>query len=671
MKKFLLSIFFTFIAIFALNLVSCHRVNPFVQEKLVVSEWHNGTPSKINFTADGKFIMTVGAEIKIWDSESGFLLKTIYNHGDNIYKNATDVSPGGKYCLYPQNDGGTPFIEICDILSEKVIFRWQGESTDALFSPDGKYFLISQNGRNGTEIVFYDLKSFKKEFSLQKDGYKAREIVFSEDGVYLSAQFFPIDDLDSKENFNIIWSVDERKIVSEAEFSDLILASGVAISSDNAYIACKCGEKIFVRELASNEILYSFSTDHYYSTGIKFVPETNAILVTGGFGIEIYDFKTGEKLGNHFEDEIVEGLCYSPDKTQQAILCIDKLLILPLGKSEDLKVSPQNAPLSKLTPLPNGFFLARGNGHNFVFDENFSLVEVSKDFSEFPFETYAICDRGIYFVNFKEPKENWNQIWFYDFETGDAKSVLHYDDDGVERITKIAASDDGNILAMADEKGRTFCENVANQESLFWFGNDDAIKNDVREIYVSPLGNTIFIVGGEDTIVLDLTSDNYWGIVGKKVSSFSKKGNYVALSGDDSTFICKICEEGYFKKYDGLFFETAFSPDEKYFARTKLDDENHTIITIEKIQNGEKKEIIPLDSYIKKLFFSDDGTKIITLNGAGIIRCYSATTGKLLTSTICDSDDEWLTYMPNGDFKGSDGGKQKFAKTVSGMEIRD
>ena len=110
MKKFLTILFFTFTAIFALSIVSCHKANSSAQEKLVVSEWHNGTPNKIKFPADGKLIMTVGDEIKIWDSESGFLLKTIYNHDDNIYKKATDISPDGKYCLYPQNDGGKPFM---------------------------------------------------------------------------------------------------------------------------------------------------------------------------------------------------------------------------------------------------------------------------------------------------------------------------------------------------------------------------------------------------------------------------------------------------------------------------------------------------------------------------------------------------------------------------------
>ncbi|MBR1404251.1 MAG: hypothetical protein IJ558_08720 [Treponema sp.] len=308
-----------------------------------------------------------------------------------------------------------------------------------------------------------------------------------------------------------------------------------------------------------------------------------------------------------------------------SLLFAEKTRIQPL-KTDDVPINSQNVRSLDMFPMPNGQFFLRKGSRIFLLDSTLSVIEHDKNIDAIPFSVSAMCEKGIYYVDIYDSIKNWNQIWFYDFEKKVAKRILHYDES--LRITHIASSADGSVLAVADEQGKTYFEDVAHQNSPWWFGDEETDKNDVQELCVSPMGNSVFIVGNDGTTILTADSETYWKIPDVRVSSFSKKGNYVSLSGRNSTFICKIGEEGFFREYKGRAFQSAFSLDEKYFARvTFFDNEWRMKILIDGIDTGIKKEIVPLDSYVSMVFFSNDGTKIITLNSDGVLRSYSIETG--------------------------------------------
>ena len=54
------------------------------------------------FTPDGKFLVTGGMAVKVWDPATGACLKTLGEHEDEIY--AVDVSPDGKLIASASND---------------------------------------------------------------------------------------------------------------------------------------------------------------------------------------------------------------------------------------------------------------------------------------------------------------------------------------------------------------------------------------------------------------------------------------------------------------------------------------------------------------------------------------------------------------------------------------
>ena len=62
------------------------------------SDWVNC----VTFTPDGKYVVTGGSAVKIWDPATGACLKTLEGHTDEIY--AVDVSPDGKYIASASND---------------------------------------------------------------------------------------------------------------------------------------------------------------------------------------------------------------------------------------------------------------------------------------------------------------------------------------------------------------------------------------------------------------------------------------------------------------------------------------------------------------------------------------------------------------------------------------
>ncbi len=62
------------------------------------SDWVNC----VTFSHDGKFLVTGGSAVKVWDPASGACLKTYEGHEDEIY--AVDVSPDGRYIASASND---------------------------------------------------------------------------------------------------------------------------------------------------------------------------------------------------------------------------------------------------------------------------------------------------------------------------------------------------------------------------------------------------------------------------------------------------------------------------------------------------------------------------------------------------------------------------------------
>jgi WD40 repeat protein len=56
----------------------------------------------VTFTPDGKFIVTGGMAVKIWDPVAGTCVRTLEGHSDEIY--SVDVSPDGKLLASASND---------------------------------------------------------------------------------------------------------------------------------------------------------------------------------------------------------------------------------------------------------------------------------------------------------------------------------------------------------------------------------------------------------------------------------------------------------------------------------------------------------------------------------------------------------------------------------------
>lgn len=62
------------------------------------SDWVNCAA----FTPDGKYVVTGGTAVKVWDPATGACLKTFEGHADEIY--SVDISPDGKYIASASND---------------------------------------------------------------------------------------------------------------------------------------------------------------------------------------------------------------------------------------------------------------------------------------------------------------------------------------------------------------------------------------------------------------------------------------------------------------------------------------------------------------------------------------------------------------------------------------
>ncbi len=140
----------------------------------------------VGFSPDGKIAITGGIDgaIKLWDVNSGALIKTINAHKYGI--NAVCFSPvcqndtkGGKYILSGSDDNTVKLWETStgkNVWSNKA---WLGRANSVCFSPDGKSALI---GWSGGLIEMINLGDGSKIKSFNGHTAKILTVCYSPDG---------------------------------------------------------------------------------------------------------------------------------------------------------------------------------------------------------------------------------------------------------------------------------------------------------------------------------------------------------------------------------------------------------------------------------------------------------------------------------------------------------
>jgi WD40 repeat protein len=146
---------------------------------------HDGRVRALAFSPDGKFLASgvvdcgpADKPLKLWDAETGQLLRTLEGHGDSVY--FVGFSPDGKTLV--SNGGKDRTIQLWDTETGALLRTLTGHSdyvASVTFSPDGN---VLASGSFDTTVKLWDVRTGSLIRTLRGHGDKVWQVAFSPDG---------------------------------------------------------------------------------------------------------------------------------------------------------------------------------------------------------------------------------------------------------------------------------------------------------------------------------------------------------------------------------------------------------------------------------------------------------------------------------------------------------
>jgi len=580
---------------------------------------HTDAVNSVAYSPDGAYLASGSWDctVKIWEVETGNCIKTLTEHTSAV--NSVAYSSDGRYLA----SGGSwdKTIKLWDVASEICIKTFVGH-TDSVhsvaYSPDGRYLA---SGSDDSTIKIWDVASGECLKTLYGHMSDVNSICYSPDGTYLASG--------SQDKTIKIWNVASGKCTKTVEGASYSVKS-VSFSPDGAYLASggfSDGAKLW--ELSTGEctkigegefVAYSPDGRHLASSNNK-----------GGIDIwEIESAKMVKTFGGHTNS--VYSVSFAPDGKSLATGSSDHLIkIWDASNAKQIKTfKGQSYSVSSVAYSPNGKYLASGSLDGTVKIWDVASAECIKTLTGHKdnINSVAYSPNGKYLASASGTsyKHADTTIKIWDVATGECTKTL---EGHTDQVNTVSFSPDGKYLAS---------------------GSDDKTV----KIWDARSGKC----------VKTLTGDNY----SIKSVAYSPDGAYLA-SGygfgiriwETKTGNCIKTLEG----HRGTIFSIVYSPNGKYLATGSWDN----TVKIWNVATGECiKTLVGHTGGVKSVCYSPDGAYLVSGSDDHTIRFWNAHTGELLATTFNLKDDEWLTYTPEGFFAGSEWAVKNLVHIVDGMK---
>jgi WD40 repeat protein len=127
------------------------------------------------FSPDSKLVVTTSADktARVWEATSGVLVRELKGHRGTVRSAA--FSRNGKFVLTGSSDGSALVWELRtgNILMEMGVRGSLREVSRALFSPDGKIILVTDDGFTATLYRCDMLGSIEELIAIARDRQKS------------------------------------------------------------------------------------------------------------------------------------------------------------------------------------------------------------------------------------------------------------------------------------------------------------------------------------------------------------------------------------------------------------------------------------------------------------------------------------------------------------------
>ena len=257
-----------------------------ISEKTFSAEGHDGSVNAVAITPNGEFIVS-GAEdctIRVWDFETGSLVRTLYGHNKRI--NTIAATPNGKYIISGADDRT---IRIWDLKNGALVNTIKGHEAGisaVAVTPNCKY--IVSGSKDCCTIRIWDIETGRLTRTLEVKGLKSsiNSITITPNGKY------------------IVSGGDDRTIrIWESETGNLVRTmkrhktpiNAVTVTPDSNSIICGTNETtISVWDLETGKSIRTLKGHRHRINALTVTPNSKFI-VSGASetNIHIWDSETG------------------------------------------------------------------------------------------------------------------------------------------------------------------------------------------------------------------------------------------------------------------------------------------------------------------------------------------------------------------------------------------
>ncbi len=673
--------------------------------EIFVQTGHSSNVSSIDFSPDGKYLISGGSDknIKLWEVETGREIRTFVA---NDMVDFVAFSPDGKSLLSLESKGAAT---LWDVKTGKKIrtLRKGGKPLVAIavaFSPDGASVAAvgSQVEKDpGKDPVFrniqlLDIKTGREINIFKGHTSSVHTIAFSPDGKYLASGSATAElGKGKKDNTVRLWNVKSgKKIHCFAGHSKGV--SKVVFSPDGQFVA-SIGEdrNIFfwdTKKGVKARSLAGFPSDNISTRGtIAFSPDGRRFVAASSFppAMTLWDVATGQveatmkKDDNNIGDATVS---FSPDSRYIAICASNKILLWDAAAHREIRTFGGNV---------QGI-----NGAFFSVDQEKIKIARNDELTAFGRHQGNFIGRQTIeiFDTWNNGRQDWGNRRFFKISDNKGYQIIDSKTDRAiirtstddyptaydsPRQTFIFSPDGGYALITGKDQKEVKLFNTRNQGIT-------ALENFPGYFNITAGGYAAFSPDGSRvaaTSYSDADERNYlclWDTAtGRQTlrlkSSKNKESlSYLTFSADGKRMIvARGRNEGIiglwdltvekeirsFSGHSSFITALTLSGDEKYIGSGDWVG----IIKLWDIRTGnEMKTLKGHTDEIKSLSFSPDGKNILSASQDGTARLWDVTAGREIAQFVSFNDGEWIVITPEGYFNASPGGDKHLNVRVGG-----